>query len=226
LVVDVGAGTGVLTRALVETGARVVALEADPALAEALRRRFPGGRVTVVEADARRWAWPRAPFAVVSNLPFAGSGEILSSLLRDPRSGLRSADVIVQWELAAKHAAVWPATMRATYWRAWFDIAIVARLTRRAFSPLPSVDAGVLRFTRRGRPRVPPDEHDRYRQFLAEAFRAQAPLQRALRGWLTPRELRRLASLLGFDPTAHARALDSRQWAAVFSYARGSRQER
>jgi 23S rRNA (adenine-N6)-dimethyltransferase len=220
LVVDIGAGTGVLTRALVDVGARVVALEADPALAAELRPRFAGRQVTVVAADARRWAWPLEPFAVVSNLPFAGSGGILSSLLRDPRGGLRRADVIVQWELAAKHAAVWPATMRATYWRAWFDVAIVARLARSAFSPPPSVDAAVLRFTRRVRPLVPPDEHERYRHLLAEAFRAQVPLQRALRGRLTPRELRRLASLLGFDPASHARDLDARQWAGLFSHAR------
>ena len=221
LVVDIGAGTGVLTRALVEAGARVLALEADPALVAELRRRFAGRRVTVVEADARRWTWPREPFQVVANLPFAGSGEILSSLLQDPRGGLRSADVIVQWELAAKQAAVWPATMRATYWRAWFDVANVARLARSAFSPPPSVEAGVLRFTRRDRPLVPPGEHDRYRQLLAEAFRGQAPLQRALRSRVSPRELRRLASLLGFDPGSHARDLDPRQWAALFSYARG-----
>lgn len=225
LVVDIGAGTGVLTRALVDAGAHVLALEADPRLAAELRRRFPRGRVTVVEADARRWTWPGEPFAVVANLPFSGSGEILSSLLRDPRAGLRGADVIVQWELAAKHAAVWPATMRATYWRAWFDVGIVARLARSAFSPPPSVDAAVLRFTRRARPLVPPDEHERYRRLLSDAFRAQAPLQRALRGRLTPRELRRLASLLGFDPASHARDLDPRQWAALFSYFRGTRRE-
>jgi 23S rRNA (adenine-N6)-dimethyltransferase len=200
-----------------------VALEADPALSAELRRRFPSRNVAVAEADARRWAWPLEPFAVVSNLPFAGSGEILRSLLRDPRGGLRQADVIVQWELAAKQAAVWPATMRATYWRAWFDLAIVARLARSAFSPPPSVDTAVLRFTRRARPLVPPGEHERYRQLLAEAFHGQAPLQRALRGRLTPRELRRLASLLGFDPKARARDLDSRQWAALFSYARTRR---
>jgi 23S rRNA (adenine-N6)-dimethyltransferase len=219
-VVDVGAGTGVLTRALVEAGARVLALEADPALAADLGRRFAGRRVTVVEADARRWAWPQEPFQVVANLPFAGSGEILGSLLQDPRGGLRSADVIVQWQFAAKQAAVWPATMRATYWRAWFDIAIVARLARTAFSPAPSVDAAVLRFVRRARPLVPRDEHEHYQLLLAEAFRAQAPLRRALRDRLTSRELRRLSSLLGFDPTSHARDLDSRQWAAVFSCAR------
>jgi 23S rRNA (adenine-N6)-dimethyltransferase len=110
--------------------------------------------------------------------------------------------------------------MRATYWRAWFDVAIVARLARSAFSPPPSVDTAVLRFTRRAHPLVPPGEHERYRQLLGEAFRARVPLQRALRGRLTPRELRRLASLLGFDPASHARDLDPRQWAAVFSHAR------
>ena len=216
--VDVGAGRGVLTRALVEAGAEVLALEADPRLAAELRRRFAPRQVTVVEADARRWAWPPEPFMVVANLPFAGSGEILSSLLRDPRGGLSSADVIVQWELAAKQATVWPATMRATYWRAWFDIAIVARLARSAFSPPPSVDAAVLRFARRARPLVPREQHEHYRRLLADAFGAKAPLQRALRKRLTPRELRRLASLLGFDPRSHARDLDPRQWAAVFSH--------
>jgi 23S rRNA (adenine-N6)-dimethyltransferase len=218
LVVDIGAGTGAFTRALLDAGAEVVALELDPRLAAGLRRRFGSRSARVVEADARRWSWPREPFAIVSNLPFAGSGEILGSLLRDPRTGLQQADVIVQWELAAKQASVWPATLRATYWRAWFVIAIAGRLARSAFSPPPGVDTAVLRVTRRRRPLVPPEEHERYRRLLADAFRAQAPLQRALRGRLTPRELRRLAALLGFDPGARARDLDARQWAGLFHY--------
>jgi 23S rRNA (adenine-N6)-dimethyltransferase len=220
LVVDIGAGSGALTRALLDVRAQVVALEVDPALAAQLRQRFARRPVTVVEADARRFRWPHEPFSVVSNLPFAGSGEILGSLLRDPRRGLRRAEVIVQWEFAEKHAAVWPATLRATYWRAWFEIAIVARLARSAFAPPPTVDAGVLRIARRATPLVPPAEHERYWQLLADAFRTQAPLQRALRRRLTPRELRRLASLFGFDASSYPRDLDARQWAAVFSYAR------
>jgi 23S rRNA (adenine-N6)-dimethyltransferase len=139
--VDIGAGTGVLTSALADAGASVVALELDATLAARLRQRFGERDVAVVEADARHWNWPREPFTVVSNLPFAGSGAILSSLLRDPGTGLEHADVIVQWELARKHAEVWPTTLRGAYWRAWFDLAIVARLSRSAFAPTPSVDA-------------------------------------------------------------------------------------
>jgi 23S rRNA (adenine-N6)-dimethyltransferase len=203
---------------LLDAGARVVALELDPSLADQLRRRFAGRPVTVVEIDARRWAWPSDPFSVVSNLPFAGSLEILWRLLGDPCVPVRAADVIVQWELAAKQAATWPATMRATYWRAWFDLWVAGRLSRTAFTPPPGVDAAVLRITRRPSPLVPPGEHLRYRQLLEEAFRARQPLVRALRHRISHRELRRLAPVLGFDPTSAARDLDPRQWAALHAF--------
>jgi 23S rRNA (adenine-N6)-dimethyltransferase len=219
LVVDVGAGSGVITEALLASRARVVAVELDVALAATLRDRFAGRDVEIANLDARRFDWPNERFSVVSNLPFAGSGEILAHLLHDPSSGLGRADVIVQWELARKQAAVWPATMRATYWRAWFDVTIVGRLSRHAFEPPPSVDAAVLRVARRASPLVSIAAHREYRSFLADAFGARASLGRALRERMSPRELRRLAAVLGFDPAAHPRDLDARQWAGVFAHA-------
>jgi 16S rRNA A1518/A1519 N6-dimethyltransferase RsmA/KsgA/DIM1 with predicted DNA glycosylase/AP lyase activity len=88
---------------------------------------------------------------------------------------------------------------------------------------VPSVDAAVLRFTRRAQSRVPVDEHARYWRFLADAFHARAALGRALKGKVTPRELRRLASVLGFDASSYPRDLDARQWACVFAFARDRR---
>jgi 23S rRNA (adenine-N6)-dimethyltransferase len=217
--VDIGAGTGVLTIALVEAGASVTALELDPVLAADLRRRFAERDVKVVEANACSWRWPEERFTVVANLPFAGTGAILDSLLRDPSGGLHHADVIVQWEFAGKHSSVWPSTLRGVYWRAWFDLAIVARLARGAFTPVPSVDAAVVRFARRAEPLVPVGAHARYWRFLADAFHSRAPLGKALRREVTPRELRRLASVLGFDATSYPRDLDARQWARVFAFA-------
>lgn len=223
LVVDVGAGTGALTRALVDAGARVVAIEPDPVLACELRRRFRERDVTVLEVDARAWSWPREPFAVVANLPFAGSGAILAHLLRDPTGGLTRADVIVQWELARKHTAVWPATARAVYWEAWFEVSLVGKLASSAFSPAPSVTAGLLRVERRARARVPPEEHEGYRRFVEDAFGARRPLTKALDGRISARELRRLAPVLGFDAASLPRDLDGRQWAGLFDFARSRR---
>lgn len=220
LVVDLGAGTGALTRALVDSGARVLAVEADPRLAIELRRRFSGAPVEVVEADACSLPWPDEPFSVVANLPFAGSRAILGHLLGDPRTPFRGGRLIVQWELAAKIAAVWPATARASYWRAWYELGIAGRLSRCAFSPAPSVDAAVLRVERRAAPLVDAAEHARYRAFLTDAFAARKPLVRALHRHLSPRQLRRQAELLGFAPTALPRDLDARQWASLYAFAR------
>ena len=218
LVVEIGPGTGVLTRALARTGADVIALELDAALASQLHRQFAAvENVTIQEADALRWAWPARPFAVVSNLPFAHSGAILSGLLRDPRIGLQRADVIVQWEFACKHAAVWPATLKGTYWRAWFDVAIGGRLARTAFTPTPRADAAVLRITRSERPLVANEDHDAYWQFLADAFRSQQPVRKALSPRLSPLQVKRLAPALGFAPEARPRDLDARQWAELFA---------
>jgi 23S rRNA (adenine-N6)-dimethyltransferase len=220
LVVDVGAGTGALTRALADAGASVLALELDHGLAASLRRRFAGREVRVLELDARRFGWPDRPFAVVANLPFAGSGSILSGLLGDPHVPLRRLDAIVQWEAAVKHAAVWPATLKSTHWGAWHELAVTARISRSAFSPTPAVDTGVLRAVRRSRPLVPLAEHARYEKFASDAFRSQRPLRSALGAHLSPRELKRLGPVLGFAPDALPRDLGPAQWAALFAFAR------
>ncbi len=71
LVLDIGAGTGALTRPLLEHGARVVAFELHPGRAAELRRELGGQRLTVVVADASCLRLPRRPFRVVANPPFA-----------------------------------------------------------------------------------------------------------------------------------------------------------
>jgi 23S rRNA (adenine-N6)-dimethyltransferase len=225
LVVDVGAGSGVLTRALAQAGARVLALELDADLARILDRRFKETSVVVLQTDARSWSWPREPFRVVSNLPFAGSTEILTDLLRDPGRPMLRADVIVQWELAVKHASLWPATLKGTYWRAWHELVITHRLSRTAFTPAPDVDAAVLRVTPRLDPLVSPADHARYWRFLAHAFGRGASASRAVRSQLSAVEVRRLATVLGFSPTARPRDLDARQWAGLFAFASGRAHE-
>jgi 23S rRNA (adenine-N6)-dimethyltransferase len=221
LVVEIGGGTGVLTQALARTGAEVVVIERDSVLAARLRARFGAvPRVEVVQADAARHDWPKRPFSVAANLPFARSGAILACLLRDPRIPLQTAHVIVQWQFAAKHAAVWPATLRSTYWRAWYDLSIAGRLDRTAFAPPPRVDGAVLRLERRKPARVAVDLYEVYWRFLAAAFASNAPIRRALRPALSPRQIKQLAPALGFGLDRHAWDLDAGQWARLFAAVR------
>ena len=208
VVLDLGAGSGVLTSALARAGASVTAVEIDAELAHDLRRRFPDA----VHGDALRIPLPRRPFKVVSNLPFDGATSILRRLL-DPPVPLHAADVIVDWRLAEKRAAVWPSTQLGTYWGAWFELSVVRRLPRCVFAPPPAVDAAVLRARRRDVPLVPASAHRRYAAFLARGYR-DGP--RAVVPW---RALKQLEGELGFDRRASARDVDARQWAALYRHA-------
>ncbi|HET8895202.1 MAG TPA: rRNA adenine N(6)-methyltransferase family protein [Gaiellaceae bacterium] len=209
LVLDLGAGAGLLTGALRAAGARVLAVELDRALGSTLRSRF--GRddnVRIVEGDATRITLPAEPFAVLSNLPFASGTAILRRLLDDPRVPLTRLDVIVEWGLAEKRSRVWPSTQLSCYWSAWYELAIARRVPREAFVPPPAVDAALLRAVRREEPLVPVDDAQRYLAFLQRGFAEPGRLRRVV-----PRTaLRRVA----FANDASARDLDARQWAALY----------
>jgi 23S rRNA (adenine-N6)-dimethyltransferase len=169
LVVDLGAGSGRLTDALARRAGRVVAVELDPQLAHGLRGRWEN--VRVVEGDAACVALPREPFRVVANLPFDRTTDLLHRLLDDPATPLVRADLIVQWGVALKYALPWPSSVNGVLWGAWYETELARRLPRTAFSPPPSVDAGVIVLRRRARPLVPPELARPYRQFVADAFR-------------------------------------------------------
>ena len=166
---DVGAGSGMLTAALLGAGARVRAIEPDRRLASRLRRACP--EADVLETDALVSPWPREPFRVVANLPFALAADICRSLLSDPRLQLRSADMIVEWDFAAKRARLWPSTAQTVIWNAWYELAVVRRIEPRAFAPVPSVAAGVLRAARRRAPLIEPRDAAAYEAFVRRGFR-------------------------------------------------------
>jgi 23S rRNA (adenine-N6)-dimethyltransferase len=178
-IVDIGAGSGMLTRALVEAGARVVAIEPDRRLGAKLGR-LPA---TVQQTDAAHADWPREPFRVVANLPFARAAEICRALFSDPRMPLCSADLIVEWDFAAKRARLWPSTAQTVIWNAWYELAVVRRIEARAFVPVPSVAAGVLRATRRGRPLVRPADAAGYERFVRRGFRGDRARERDPHAW-------------------------------------------
>jgi 23S rRNA (adenine-N6)-dimethyltransferase len=217
LVLDLGAGAGMLTRALAAAGARVVAVELDAAALATLRQRFADEpRVEVRRADATAVPLPREPFSVVANLPFAAGTTILRRLLGDPRVPLERLDAIVEWGLAAKRTAVWPSTLLGCTWSAWFELSLVRRVPRACFAPPPAVDAALLRAVQRPEPLVQPERARDYEALLRRAFSAQAPLERVL-----PRRLVHAVALEhGFDPHARARDLDARQWAALYATVR------
>ena len=71
----------------------MIAVELNPRRAAALRERYAGSRVAVVELDLRELTLPGRPYRVVSNPPYAGVNALVRRLLADRH--LRSADLVV-----------------------------------------------------------------------------------------------------------------------------------
>ncbi len=106
LVVDLGAGTGALTVALVEAGARVIAVERHPHRGALLHSRCADLPVTVVNVDIGDLRLPRRRFRVVANPPWAMAESIRSMLLRSP--SLARADLVLPRWLVRHWAAESP----------------------------------------------------------------------------------------------------------------------
>ena len=199
LVVEIGAGTGVLTEALAQRAGRVVAVECDPRLADRARARLAGhGNVRVVTADA---------------------AAMLRRLLGDPRTRLERADLVVQEQAARRYAAARPGSLETIRWGAFYELETGRRLGPGCFRPPPRVPAAVLVIRRRRPPLVSASGQARFAALLQTAFRHPGlPLRRSLVPPLTYRQLRRLAADLGFPMEARPADLDAGQWAQIFSF--------
>jgi 23S rRNA (adenine-N6)-dimethyltransferase len=145
LVVDVGAGHGAVTAALLDAGARVIAVELHPARARHLRERF-GRAVTVVRADACDLRVPRRPFSVVANPPFATSTALVRRLLQ-PGSRLVAAHLVLPEHAVRRWTS--PTAPGAGRWARAFTATPGRGVPRVAFSPRSPADARVLRIVRR-----------------------------------------------------------------------------
>lgn len=189
-VLEIGPGLGSLTLALLETGARVTAVEIDPVLAERLpltviaHQPEHADHLSVVNVDALEYR-PEpntTPDALVANLPYNVAVPVLLHLLAVIPS-LQTALVMVQKEVAERLAAkpgskVYGVPSVKANW--YGSVEYAGDVSPKVFWPEPNVDSGLVRITK-GAPPVTSASREQVFSVVDAAF---AQRRKALRGAL------------------------------------------
>ncbi len=149
-VLEIGPGTGMLTRALLAKARKVVAVEADdelvPHLAETFATEITAGTLELIHGDIRSFN-PTSlgiPYALVANIPYYITGEIMRMFLEAEHKPY-SMTLLVQKEVAERIA-------RSHDKQSILSLSIKAygvptycfTVPRGSFRPAPNVDSAVI----------------------------------------------------------------------------------
>jgi len=230
VVLEVGAGLGVLTRALAERARRVVAVEVDPRLVKVLRERLSEfSNTEVVPGDILALdiaqlihavdGEPTQPYKVVANIPYYITSAVLRHILEQPSKPVLMV-LMVQREVAERIVAV-PGHMSllAVSVQFYGQPSLVSRVSARCFHPIPNVDSAIVRIDVHRQLPLPRDSIEAFFQVVRAGFgQRRKQLRNALaHGLQLPVE--RISEPLarsGIDGRRRAETLSVAEWVALY----------
>ncbi len=148
-VLEIGPGTGMLTKPLLARAKRVIAVEADGALVRALRETFAAEisarRLELIEGDIRAFdpASIAGPYKLVANIPYYLTGEIIRTFLSAAHKPLSMA-LLVQKEVAERIARSTKGSLLSVAVKVFGMPRYAFTVPRGAFLPAPDVDSAVI----------------------------------------------------------------------------------
>ncbi|MFH1434196.1 MAG: rRNA adenine dimethyltransferase family protein [Pseudomonadota bacterium] len=178
LVIEIGAGPGNLTEALLDEGMRVLAIERDRRLGRLCGERLEGRKgLTLVLADVLRCPLrlrrPGMRIALAGNLPYSIAGEIMK-IMTDELEAVEAASIVIQEEVAMRILAspgcrqYGALTLLMQFsWRVRQGI----RIRAGSFYPRPRVDSRQLILERKERTGLEPGHTALFKRIAANAFK-------------------------------------------------------
>jgi 16S rRNA (adenine1518-N6/adenine1519-N6)-dimethyltransferase len=230
-VVEIGAGTGALTRLLAQRSRSIVAIERDRDLVSLLEGALAGTVARVLEADARSvdlgamLGEPEegSPRVLCGNLPYSLTGLLLRRAV-EVAGRVERVVFMVQDEVAQRLAAVpggkdWGAL--TVFVHAAFGVRRVLRAPPSAFHPAPDVKSAVVELSPLRPPRA--EETEPFRVLVRRAFGARRKtLRNAWAGLAAdPLALERAAATAGIALDARGETLEVEAFARMASALEG-----
>lgn len=231
-IVEIGPGTGTLTRDILPHVKRLIALEIDPALVSFLHTSMrETSNLHLLCADALRFDYERASavlgtrLKVIGNLPYVISAPLLFTFL-EQRKAFSLLILMLQKEVAQRLTAP-PGTKQygtiSVFCRAYFHVRLERQVSRNCFSPVPKVDSAVLRFIPREAGLCPEGAERAFREVVRAAFSKRRKtlfnaLRSSLRKGIAGERLRKILEDCGIDPQRRPETLSPEEYAQLALY--------
>jgi 23S rRNA (adenine-N6)-dimethyltransferase len=176
LVVEIGAGKGIITQKLREHAGSVIAIEQDAKLAEELSSLNTQSNFQLVICDFRKWQLPRQEFKVFSNIPFNVTTEIITKLTSS--DSLVTDIYLIMQEDAAYRFAGMPYrrnSQNSILLAVDFAVRIIRKISRDCIKPKPNVSLVFAHFYRHSKPLVSKKNRQLFRDFVVYCYNQWAP---------------------------------------------------
>jgi 16S rRNA (adenine1518-N6/adenine1519-N6)-dimethyltransferase len=227
-VLEIGPGIGSLTLALLEAGARVLALELDRHVVPVLRAVVPeGSELEVVVGDAlvrdldellqESWGDERGSWKLVANLPYNIATPLVMRVL-ETAPQVKELLVMVQREVGERlgatvdTSAYGSVTVKVAYFG---EARVVGNVAPTVFVPPPKVDSALVRIRRHPQPPVAVPSAERLFALVRSGFaQRRKMLRQSLRAVLGDSAIPTLEAA-GIDPRARAETVTLEGWARL-----------
>ena len=226
-VLEIGPGTGVLTQALVDAGAKVVAVEAEQDLIEPLQHQF-GDRISLIEGDIMTLPTVKLPhsYKLIANIPYNITSAVLERFLAHEPNASRLV-LMVQREVADRMVAGLPPArgggkgggrgLLSVVCQLYAEVKRVCVVPRGAFRPIPKVDSAVVLLDK-SHSSHQSHEPERVIALAKAGFRArrkQLHGNLAAAGVVSSAQAKQLLEEQGIDSKARAEILTVENWIAL-----------
>lgn len=187
-VLEVGPGTGVLTKYLLEKDLELFAIEIDRESIPYLKIHFPELKNKLIEGDFLKFPldafFENKQIAIIGNYPYHISSQIIFRAL-EFKHMIPELTGMFQRELAQRIAAG-PGSKTygviSVLTQAYYDVEYLFTVPPEVFSPPPKVKSGVIRMVRKPQTELP-CSHKLFRQVVKQGFNMR---RKTLRNSLKP----------------------------------------
>jgi 16S rRNA (adenine1518-N6/adenine1519-N6)-dimethyltransferase len=221
-VLEIGPGTGLLTRQLLLAGATVTAVELDDERIAPLQKQFAGAPFTLIHQNILRFDFASMPdsYKLVANIPYYLTAHLFRILSETSNPPLMAV-LLVQQEVAERVAAK-PGAMSLLavtiqyYWQVETGIVIDKSL----FDPSPKVDSQVIMLSRRPEPLFPGTDTKLFFRLVKAGFAARRKtLLNSLSGGMRlPKEtINEVLQKAGIDGGVRPQELSLEQWHQLYT---------